>query len=340
VRARAARGLLRALSLGYRLAVGLRNRLFDLGWLKAHRTEAVVLCVGNVTTGGTGKTPLVAWLVKRLSGQGLNVAILTRGYKTDKDGVADEPAELASAVPGVPVIVNPDRVAGAGEAIRNHGAQVLVMDDGFQHRRLARDLDIVAIDATEPFGYGHLLPAGLLREPLTALKRAGAVVITRSDQVPDEQICQIEERIHQVNPDLVFARAAHAVVAARCADGGEIDLDQLKGKKAYAFCGLGNPEAFFRTVQGCGCILAGSQAFNDHHAYTTACLAAIEETARADGAELILTTQKDWTKVTGLFPQTPGLQWAYLAVEMRFTTGDDALTTLIQRTLRGRMTGS
>lgn len=338
--ARVARGLLCVVSLGYRLAVGVRNRLFDLGLLKARHVDAVVICVGNLTTGGTGKTPLVAWVVKWLSSQGLNVAILTRGYKTGKDGVADEPAELASAAPGVPVIVNPDRVAGAREAIANHGAQVLVMDDGFQHRRLARDLDIVAIDATEPFGYGRMLPAGLLREPLGSLKRAHAVVITRSDQVSGQTCRQIEGRVRQVNPNLTIVRAVHAPVAARCADGTEISLDPLKGKKVYAFCGLGNPEAFFRTVEGCHCDLVGSRAFNDHHAYTAECLASIRNEAQANGAELVLTTQKDWTKVTGLNPDALGLRWAYLAVEIRFTPSNDPLTTLIQRTLGGRIAGS
>lgn len=346
VSARIARRLLRLISVGYRLVVGVRNRLYDLGWLKAHRVDAVVICVGNVTTGGTGKTPLVAWVVKWLSSQGLNVAILTRGYKShSKETVGgahptDEPAELASVVPGVPVMVNPNRVAGATEAIRNHGAQVLVMDDGFQHRRLARDLDIVAIDATNPFGYGHLLPAGLLREPLTGLKRAHAIVITRSDQVSEEKKHRIEEEIGRINPDLTIVRAIHAPVAARDTDGSEIDLGQLKNKRVYAFCGLGNPKAFFQTVESCQCVLAGSQVFNDHHAYTVACLTSISDQAHSCGAELILTTQKDWTKITGLSPDSPPLRWAYLAVELRFTPTNDPLTNLIQRTLNGRMAGS
>ncbi|MBN2129221.1 MAG: tetraacyldisaccharide 4'-kinase, partial [Sedimentisphaerales bacterium] len=183
----------------YSLVTLFRNWLYAQGWLRVHRVGVPVVCVGNLTTGGTGKTPLVVWLARLMGQKGVRAAILTRGYKAngrktpyDVTTNTDEPAELAAACPGVPVIVNPDRVAGAAEAIRSHGAQVLLMDDGFQHRRLGRDLDIVAVDATCPFGYGRLLPAGLLREPLSGLTRAHAVVLTRSDQVSEETLRQIE----------------------------------------------------------------------------------------------------------------------------------------------------
>ena len=339
-RASVARSLLSVASLGYRLAVCIRTALYEHHLFRAHRAEVPVLCVGNLTVGGTGKTPLVVWLAHRLDRKGLRVAILTRGYKTRKDLLSDEPAELASACPGVPVIVNADRVAGATEAVRNHGAQVLLMDDGFQHRRLARDLDIITIDATLPFGYGRLLPAGLLREPVSGLKRAHAAVITRSDQAPDEQLSQIEARIRRANPELPIGRTVHAPAGARRADGSEIALEELKGRKVFAFCGLGNPAAFFRTVEGCGCVLAGSQAFNDHHSYTDRCLAEIQGKARSCAAELLLTTSKDWDKITPLIPSQAPLPLAYLAVELRFTAAGDPLTALIDRALGCTMGGS
>lgn len=340
--ARVARSALTVISLGYRLIVGVRNKLYDRGLLKSHRASVPVLCVGNLTTGGTGKTPLVAWLARFVAEKGLRPAILTRGYKArtteTPHGVttnSDEPAELAQGCPGVPVIVNGDRVAGAAEAVRNHDAQVLLMDDGFQHRRLGRDLDIIAIDATVPFGYGRLLPAGFLREPVSSLKRAGAVVVTRSDQVSEDTLSQIESRIRQVRPDLVIARSVHAPIGARRSDGPDIGLDELQGKKVFAFCGLGNPKAFFATVQACGCLLAGSQAFNDHHAYTDDDLAKLHETARSKGAELLLTTQKDWTKIAFLPRPKDAVPMAYLAIALQFTTGQDALNALIDRTLAG-----
>ncbi|MBN1510269.1 MAG: tetraacyldisaccharide 4'-kinase [Sedimentisphaerales bacterium] len=342
-----ARFLLAAASLGYGLAVRIRNALYDGRVLRSHRANAVVVCMGNLTTGGTGKTPLVIWLARLLREKGLRVAVLTRGYKARRVCTAhhdvkvgnahptDEPAEVASACPGSPVIVNPDRVAGATEAIRGHGAQVLLMDDGFQHRRLARDLDIVAVDATVPFGYGRLLPAGLLREPIGGLKRADVVVLTRCNLVSEGALSQIETQILQIKPDLVIARSIHAPVGLHYADGAHHDLDELQGKKVFAFCGLGNPASFRRTVEACGCELVGSQTFNDHHAYTDRDLADIHHKARSHGAQLLLTSQKDWTKIARLaLPLNPPLL-AYLVVELRFTAGGESVTALIDRALAG-----
>ena len=320
---------LTVLSWAYCLIVGVRNALYDRGLLRVHRVAIPVVCVGNLTTGGTGKTPLVAWLAGLLGQRGSRVVILTRGYRSEKGVLSDEPAELASACAEASVVVNGDRVAGAAEAIERHGAEVGVMDDGFQHRRLGRDLDIVAIDATLPFGYGRLLPAGLLREPVRGLGRAQAAVITRSDQVPAEKLEEIEGQIRAINADLVVARAIHAPVGAWGADGGEIGLEALRDRRVFAFCGLGNPGAFFRTVEACGCVLAGSRAFDDHQAYTGACLAKVYEEARGQGSDLVLTTSKDWNKIRPLIGPAPSLPTAYLAVELQFTAGQEALTTLI-----------
>ena len=329
--------LLAGLSCPYRLIVRLRNEFYSRHWLKIHRVDVPVICVGNLTTGGTGKTPLVAWLAGLLTGKGLRVAILTRGYKSEKGKLSDEPAELAAACPGVAIVVNPDRAAGAAEAIRHHGAQALLMDDGFQHRRLARDLDIIAIDATAPFGYGRLLPAGLLREPESGLKRAHAVVITRSDQVDDEQLARIEQRVGHIHPELPIVQAIHAPAAVRHLDGSETALNALTGRRVFAFCGLGNPTAFLRTVEACGCQLAGSHVFNDHHTYTDHCLADIFAASRSAEAELVLTTSKDWNKIVPLVGPQPPLPVAYLAVELQFRAGRERLTSLIERTMVGRI---
>jgi tetraacyldisaccharide 4'-kinase len=185
---------------GYSLVVRLRNFLYSKRRLKIHTADVPVISVGNITTGGTGKTPLVIWLCNtiyqksKIKNQKCGVAILTRGYKTrgtrdegpfdfaqGRRGTTDELAILAESCPQAKVIVNPDRAAAARRAV-GFCAKVLVMDDGFQHRRLRRDLDIVTIDATCPFGYGRLLPAGLLREPVASLRRADAAVVTRCDQ--------------------------------------------------------------------------------------------------------------------------------------------------------------
>ncbi|MCU0917579.1 MAG: tetraacyldisaccharide 4'-kinase [Planctomycetes bacterium] len=329
--------LLGAASLGYGLIVRVRNALYDQRVLRTARVNAAVLSVGNLTTGGTGKTPLVIWLCRLLQERRVRSAILTRGYKMQQGALSDEPALLAEACPGVAVVVNPDRVAGAAEAIRSHGAQVLVMDDGFQHRRLARDLDIVAIDATRPFGYGRILPAGLLRESVTGLRRAHAVVLTRCDQVAEEKLQQIEQQIRRTNRGLVVVRSVHAPVGIRTADGAEIGLDRIRGQRVFAFCGIGNPAAFFATVERLGGVLVGSQAYDDHHPYAGSDWDRIRREAVAQGATLILTTQKDGTKIArwanGPEPPSP----ACLAVELRLTAGADGLTALIERVLTGIM---
>ncbi len=358
------RCLLKFAALGYAAAVGVRNVLYSRGWLKAHRVNAVVISIGNITAGGTGKTPLVAWLCELIISDfkseisnfksqiaDFKCAILTRGYKSglqENENFKDEVAILAESCPEAKVIVNPDRVAGAAEAIAKFGAKVLVMDDGFQHRRLARDLDIVAVDATEPFGYGKLLPAGLLREPVSALKRAHAIVITRCDQVPKTEVDALEKKLLAANPNMVVARSIHAPVSVEYPEPsviGRVDsclrrndsIEQLKGRKVFAFCGIGNPDAFLCSIRNLGAELAGSKVYDDHHHYTEQCLGDIRAQAEASGADIILTTQKDWTKVSGLTRPGKGVPFAHLVIEMKFLSGQNRITSLIEKTLAGRM---
>jgi tetraacyldisaccharide 4'-kinase len=338
------RFILAVAAVFYSLVVRLRNFLYSNGLLKVRHVDAATFCVGNITVGGTGKTPLVVWLYKLIT-QRYKCAILTRGYKAgaqEHRDLKDEIAVLADSCPDAEVIVNPDRVAGAREAINKYAAKVLIMDDGFQHRRLARDLDIVTIDATCPFGYGKLLPAGLLREPVSSLRRAGAVVITRCNQVSEAELDGLEEKLRRRIPDTIIARSIHTPVYAKSEDNNEIGIEQLTGKKVFAFCGIGNPDAFFETVKDIGAHQVGSKAYNDHYHYTDACLTEISEQARQSGADLILTTRKDWTKVfsTSKFPVSESkshLPFAYLAIEIKFLSGEDKLRALINDTLAGRI---
>jgi len=298
-----------------------------------------VICIGNITTGGTGKTPLVVWLCKLLSEDvkpgKRRCAILTRGYKSG--GQNDEPALLAQSCPDAAVVINPDRVAGAAEATVKLGAEVLIMDDGFQHRRLQRDLDIVTIDATCPFGYGKVLPAGMLREAIGGLGRAGAFVITRCDQVDEAELVAIERRLGQLNSKAPIARCAHAPTHVISPEGDEMELASLKGMKVFAFCGIGNPDSFFGTVRQLGAEVVGSRIFNDHQSYTRNGLEVISRRARELGAELILTTLKDWTKTQSFSSSDSDPPMAYLGVEMAFLAGEDSLTDLIERTVEGRI---
>jgi tetraacyldisaccharide 4'-kinase len=346
----ALRGLLRVLSWVYLPAVCLRNIGYSIGLLRIHSAHAgedktsdniqhkhAVISIGNITAGGTGKTPLVIWVCQYAQSKGFSCAILTRGYKTSRGKLSDEPAILTKNCPQARVIVNPDRVAAARKAITVHGSQVLILDDGFQHRRLARDLDIITVDATRPFGFDCLLPAGLLREPLSQIKRADAVVITRSDQVSESEIADIENRIREFSPDICLATGVHRPVCVKSFANQETSLDELKQKKVFAFCGIGNPRAFLTTLTRLGITVTGSAIYDDHHDYTDDDLNSICRLASEAGADLILTTEKDWNKTALQASGREDMPLAYLIVRFQFTTGRDGINGLIDALLPGRI---
>jgi len=333
----------------YTTIIALRNFLYYKGWLKAHTVGVPVISIGNITVGGTGKTPLVIWLCKSLRQKEFRCAVLTRGYQTHAENRTssaehrasrtDEPAILTQSCPQAEVIVNPDRVTAAAQAVAKFGAKILIMDDGFQHRRLHRDLDIVAIDATRPFGYGKIFPAGLLREPVTSLKRADAAVITRCDQTSETQLAQLEEKLRLINPDMIIAKSIHRPVYAKSISGEEINLDMLKDKRIFAFCGIGNPDAFLGTIKGLGANLTDFKVYNDHHHYTDDCLADIYEQAQHLNTDLILTTQKDWFSTQYTIRNTQyRIPFAYLEIELKFIDGEDKITKLIEDTLAVKIT--
>lgn len=332
----AVRGLLRVLSVPYSAAVRLRNRLYEWKILPAHSAEAVVVSIGNLTTGGTGKTPLVIWLANTLTRKGLRCAVLTRGYKTRAGSLSDEPALLAKACEGAAVVVNPDRIAGAQKAIEQNQAQVLILDDGFQHRRLKRDLDILAIDATCPFGYGKILPAGLLREPIGSIRRADAVIITRFDQASEERIARLEVEIRRYRPEIPIVRAVHRHTEARTFHTQSMTIEELSGKKVFVFCGIGNPGAFLKGVEALGCRVAGKLVFDDHHVYTPEDLETIFEQAQKPGAEVILTTEKDWVKAALLVPSKSEIPLLYLTMELEFPSSPDTIIEKIESMVRSR----
>ncbi len=290
-----------------------------------------MISVGNITTGGTGKTPLVAWIVNflKLRGSEVKPAILTRGYRAE-GGQSDE-ATLLERLTGVPVIVNADRVAGAAAAVAA-GANVLVMDDGFQHRRLKRDLDIVTIDATCPFGFEKVLPRGLLREPLSALKDCQVIVITRCDQVSGAALADIKNRLSRLAPTAIIAESVVKPVSISGADGKCEPASSLAGKKIWAFCGLGNPEAFYRTLSDLRAQLVGQTTFNDHHAYSAADLHFLTQQAQSAGADLVITTSKDAVKLAGLGNElVQKIHW--LQIDVEFICGQPELEAAIVKTI-------
>jgi tetraacyldisaccharide 4'-kinase len=328
------RAFLRLASYPYAVVITARNFLYDKGYFRSHRAPVPVISIGNITTGGTGKTPLTIWLCNKLAEKKLKVAVLTRGYKMESQKLSDEPAVIAANAPAAQVVVNPDRVLGAVTAIKEYGAKVLVMDDGFSHRRLRRDVDIITIDASCPFGYGRLLPAGLLREPLGALRRAHAAILTRCDLVGKVDLENIEAQLLASNPHLVFAHTRHAPAVIKGTNINDIKLDELAGRRVFAFCGIGNPEAFEVQLKNLNLDLAAFRVYNDHHQYTADDLDDIYEEAKYLNADLILTTQKDWIKAATLAPLE--IPFAYLAVTLEFLAGEDTIVGLIEGTIKDK----
>jgi tetraacyldisaccharide 4'-kinase len=233
-----------------------------------------------------------------------------------------------TAAPGAPRVTirtHPDRSAAAHAALRDcPDTDVFLLDDGFQHRRVVRDLDIVLINCTDPFGHGHVLPRGLLREPLSGLHRAGAVVLTHADRVDESRRAQIEQEIRRRHPNVPILRAAHAPVALRTSDSDGLPLDALRAHRVFAFCGLASPEAFERDVRDLCGSYAGHHWFADHHTYTPQNAAHLHAAARAAGADVVVTTEKDWAKLATLAPPArEDLPVWRLDVAIRFSGNDE-----------------
>lgn len=280
----------------YRLGVAARNRAFDRGWKRVGRAGVPVISIGNLTLGGTGKTPMVEYVARWGRSRGLRVAILSRGYGQD-EGLNDEGRVLEENLPDVPHLQGRDRESLARIAVEELESELLVLDDGFQHRRLARDLDVVLLDALDPFGLGRIFPRGLLREPVGSLRRAGVVVLSRGDLIPAADRATIRRRAERAAGPLAWALARHAPLGLLAEGGPEEPLSSLAGRPAAAFCGIGNPEGFRRTLEGLGVTIAGFRIFPDHHNYTLTDVADLSAWSRGLGAELALTTQKDSVKL-------------------------------------------
>lgn len=302
----------------YAAALALRNRAYGARLLRSTHLPRPVISVGNITSGGTGKTPLVQWIAGRLRDAGRRVAVLSRGYKSE-GGVADEMRMLEQFLNGpgrVPVVLrtNPSRAAAAETVLKEHPeTDVFVLDDGFQHRAVARDLDLVLLSAADPFGYGHVLPRGLLREPLGGLRRADAFVLTHADQVPAAERERIEAELRRRHPAAPLYRAVHVHGGLRTASTSGADppdrsLDDLRKRRFFAFGGIGNPHVLHGQLLALGEGYVGRHWLPDHHRYSPQDLATVRDEARAAGADLLITTEKDWVKVGPLRATVDGLE--------------------------------
>ena len=306
----------------FRAASGARRKLYEKGIFKYHDLGVTVVSVGNLTLGGTGKTPLVAFVAKELAENEHRVCVLTRGYKradpnrrvlvSDGERIlaearesGDEPFELANKLLGIAAVVaDKNRVEAGMWARENLGTTAFVLDDGFQHLRLRRNLDVVTIDATNPFGNEKLLPAGILREPVESLKRADLIVVTRSDLSENIADLKIKIREYNSNSPVLLAKTKINVLKPLnrflkfpATNESLQNVAPNKDQKFWAFCALGNPGAFFADLKKENFSLAGVKAFADHHVYKQADVEKIEKKAKENGDEILLTTAKDDDKL-------------------------------------------
>jgi tetraacyldisaccharide 4'-kinase len=318
--------LLWPFSLLYGAAAHWRARAYRTGLLKSGRLPGVVISVGNLTVGGTGKTPMVLWIAEKLLAEGKPAGILTRGYRGEPASANDaKKTESGLANTGDEVrLLNGrlgDRVrfgVGAnrfqnGSQLASDGVNWFVLDDGFQHLQLARDVDIVLVDAMTPFGGGHLLPAGRLREPLSALARADIVVITRTESSPG-----IESAIRARSAAPIFY-AQPEIDSIRRVENGELTARVAKNTIAslFAFCGIGNPNGFIQTLREARLRIAGHKFFPDHHRYTNADAARILREAFDSGASGLICTEKDLYNLGGTLDGKPDLFCALISLKIQ-----------------------
>jgi tetraacyldisaccharide 4'-kinase len=289
----------------YGAAVRLRNFAFDRGLLRVHQAGVPVVSVGNLTLGGTGKTPMVEWIARWYRKRGIRVTILSRGYGQHA-GLNDEGQVLEENLPDVPHLQGAYRVALARIAVTELETELIVLDDGFQHRRLARNADLVLVDALDPFGPEHLFPRGLLREPIGSLARARVVILSRADLIEPAERAAIRCRTELMAGPLDWVEARHAPLCLVDCEGVASDLNRLSNAAVAAFCGIGNPEGFRRTINPLCRKLLDFRIFPDHHNYAVSDVRDLERWADGLGANLVLTTQKDLVKlragVLGLAP--------------------------------------
>ena len=337
-------GLLTPLSYIYAVVVKTRGWLYECSLLKQKRLPCTVISVGNIVAGGTGKTPAVIWIAKYLQSEGLQVGVLLRGYKREgqhsvsvvSDGKevltpvpesGDEAGLIARTLLDVPVVVGSDRYAAGLEVIRlwGHTKGVLILDDGFQRRQLARDLDILTIDSTQPFGTGKLLPAGTLREPKAAMRRTDVLLLTRTDLATES--INFERFVGEKQ---IFQTCHEPTKLYQLSTGEECALGQLKGQCILAVCGIGNPEAFVGTLRQFEPKAVELLAFPDHHYYSLADLNDISTRAHEVGADIVVTTEKDSQKLevfaaqTEFSPPEP-VQFYVLEIELEITTNPETL---------------
>jgi len=348
-------------ALVYFLCASLRNFLYSVNIFRRHRINARVISVGNITWGGTGKTPVVAFIADMLARKGRRVSILIRGYGNDEKELLPKLASNA------PVLVGKDRVKNGREAIERHLSDTIILDDGFQYRRLERDLDIVCVDAARPFGNGWLIPAGSLREGLGSLKRADIFLITKADLAGDGRdrplqdkygLARLEKRLKKINPNAVMAKAIHRPLYFYRLSGNVgdrhacplqdeekvhpvrdnlpktsyqgissgVNIGELQNKELVLLSAIGSPECFEKTIKRLGLKINKHFIFRDHHAYTKEDMAAVEDYCRKNNIITVVTTEKDAVKLASIEHRASSIEYLVLKVRLEIIENEDGFS--------------
>ncbi len=350
---------LKALSFVFEAIVRARYAMYKNRIFRDAPLGCLVVVVGNLTVGGTGKTPIVEKFARSLAERGRKVAILSRGYKSKSDGAfgkfirwlthgeapkpkvvsdgkrvlldsefaGDEPYMLARNLPGVIVIVDKNRVRAGHYAITEFGADTLVLDDGFQYLPLRGQLQLLLVDKSNPFGNMGLLPRGILREPVSHLKRASYIFLTKSDGSPDPELDRI---IRTYNPTAEIIECSHKPSAlVDFSTGARLDLNVLKGAKVACFCAIAVPESFEGLLRNLGAEIVFSKRFLDHHRFDSSELDSFFDKARASGAQMALTTEKDSVRIDSSYDA--GMPFYYTKLEIEILEGADDFESAVER---------
>jgi tetraacyldisaccharide 4'-kinase len=317
------------LSKVYGFIAEITHAMYQEHWFPVYRSPKPVISVGNITVGGVGKTPLVIWLVKVLTEKNYRVVVLSRGYGGINGRLNDETRMFKEIFPKIPIMIGRNRKESIRKALNQEPVDIFIADDAFQHWPLDRDLDIVLIDASNPFGNGYLVPRGILREKIDALIRTDIFILTKTDQIASTK--PLHAQLRQINSRALIVEAQHVPRCFRDIFSGKIyDLDFVKNQKVAAFCAIGDPFSFAHTLQQVGPTLTSNFTFTDHHIYTDEDIMYVIESARKENVNILVTTHKDAVKISDFRTLFQGLTVLSLEIDFKFNKGEDEV---IQRIL-------
>ena len=318
------RGGLRLLEVPYGSIISVRNSLYDKQILPGRQFSVPIISVGNLTLGGTGKSPMVAWLCRFFLERNQRPGLVSRGYGRGTNEGNDEFMEMSRHFPNVPHLQHPNRSRAIQQLLQTEQIDLIILDDAFQHRQVKRDIDLVLLDATAPFGFEHIFPRGTLRESLGSLRRADIALLTRSDLVSEADRQAIRQRVLSMSPKIVWGETVHVPTSLISLETFHAEpIESICGQSALAFCGIGNPAAFRKTLERCGVNVEKFIPFPDHYRYTPHDADKLVRAAKELGTDSILCTMKDLVKLNR--SEFAGLPLRAVSIEIQITVGKSAV---------------